>query len=267
MGMNKIIGLVNNFKGTSMRMTLGKKQIVQMAKNKVSDGFAQTVEKGLGRLKDPKLDVAYKASERGYTVGAYPLRDGKKIVSRGAASITNLGSETPIIKMRLSAGKNGDAFQANEFVDFAHTPRIQDVNMNLSIKNGVIESTSGCGRYGASHLKADIPKLTKELGLEAEGIKLAETFNNQVFAEGIQLWRGFLSGKTNLFGSPIEKVKTVDAGLFKKVAAAKEEELAKALAEAKARKPQYSMQVIPGEVNGKKDAYESYKVFKKHGLV
>lgn len=188
---SKVISTLSKLEGSSARVTLSGKQVLQIAeKNGASAEITEAIS-GLLR-KHPKLraDVACKASEQGFTVGAMTLRDGKEVVGRGAASISGLGTEEAVMKMRLSAGKNGEIAQIRGWNNYAHTPRIQDYELSTSLRNGVVDTYAKAGEFGASRAHIDIPKAVEAAGLK-EAMKKGNNFLEKFWGQ----FRDLLAGK------------------------------------------------------------------------
>ena len=104
---SRLITTLGKLEGSLARFTVSGKQMLQgLEKGKnvpteISDTLAGLIRK------HPKLkaDVAYKSSEQGFTVGTVTLRDGKQVIGNGVASVSGVGTEQAVVKMRLNAGK------------------------------------------------------------------------------------------------------------------------------------------------------------------
>lgn len=215
---SKIIGTMSKLQGSSARITVSGKQMLQgLEKSKkipteVSDTLAGIVRK------HPKLkaDVAYKVSERDFAVGAITLREGKQVIGRGAASISGLGTEQAVGKMRLDVGQNGEILQCRAFNDYAHTPKIQDLEFTESLKKGVLETKSSWGDYGAGSMRLDIPKATEAAGLKEEGaviLKKANSFLDKITGK----IRDVLAGKDVTMPTETPSAKKITSKLTEKV--------------------------------------------------
>lgn len=215
---SKIIGTMSKLQGSSARITVSGKQMLQgLEKNKkipteVSDTLAGIVRK------HPKLkaDVAYKVSERDFAVGAITLREGKQVIGRGAASISGLGTEQAVGKMKLDIGQNGEILQCRAFNDYAHTPKIQDLEFTESLKKGVLETKSSWGDYGAGSMRLDIPKATEAAGLKEEGaviLKKANSFLDKITGK----IRDVLAGKDVTMPTETPSAKKITSKLTEKV--------------------------------------------------
>ena len=215
---SKIIGTMSKLQGSSARITVSGKQMLQgLEKSKkipteVSDTLAGIVRK------HPKLkaDVAYKVSERDFAVGAITLREGKQVIGRGAASISGLGTEQAVGKMRLDVGQNGEILQCRAFNDYAHTPKIQDLEFTESLKKGVLETKSSWGDYGAGSMRLDIPKATEAAGLKEEGaviLKKANGFLDKITGK----IRDVLAGKDVTMPTETPSAKKITSKLTEKV--------------------------------------------------
>lgn len=215
---SKIIGTMSKLQGSSARITVSGKQMLQgLEKNKkipteVSDTLAGIVRK------HPKLkaDVAYKVSERDFAVGAITLREGKQVIGRGAASISGLGTEQAVGKMKLDIGQNGEILQCRAFNDYAHTPKIQDLEFTESLKKGVLETKSSWGDYGAGSMRLDIPKATEAAGLKEEGaviLKKANSFLDKITGK----IRDVLAGKDVTMPTETPSANKITSKLTEKV--------------------------------------------------
>ena len=209
---------MSKLQGSSARITVSGKQMLQgLEKNKkipteVSDTLAGIVRK------HPKLkaDVAYKVSERDFAVGAITLREGKQVIGRGAASISGLGTEQAVGKMKLDIGQNGEILQCRAFNDYAHTPKIQDLEFTESLKKGVLETKSNWGDYGAGSMRLDIPKATEAAGLKEEGaviLKKANSFLDKITGK----IRDVLAGKDVTMPTETPSAKKITSKLTEKV--------------------------------------------------
>jgi hypothetical protein len=162
--MANITGLIKGIQrltGPSVKLTLGKKQIM----NSVSKGNTELAEK-LAGYKNLKADVAYKASDRGYVVGAFNLRDGKQPIANIYGSITGAGTENSLIKLR---GNFDDALKIRNWQDFAQNPTLQNAEFSSSLKNGIIKYSGKNGNARATDIEADLPKLAEIFGIKEEG--------------------------------------------------------------------------------------------------
>ena len=179
MNISRLISTLGKLEGASTKFTLTGKQILQRLEKgggiptEVSDTLAGLVRK------HPKLkaDVAYKVSEQGFVIGAATLKDGKKVIGNGAASVSGLGTEQAVCKVRLNAGENGEILRYSGFNDLAHTPKVQELETTSSFKNGILESTSKYGKFGAAKTYLDIPKATEAMGLKEEGAVILKSAN------------------------------------------------------------------------------------------
>ena len=176
---NSLIKGVSKLTGSSAKMTLGKKQVLG-ALEANNPQVAEKLGTIFGKMKDPKFDIAYKASERGYTVGAITIRDGKTVIGNGAASVAGLGTEQAVIKMRMNIGNNGEVLRYSGFNDLAHIPTLQNAEISSSLKNGVLEYASRNGQAAGSYLRFDVPKATEAVGLKEEGAVLVKKANGFV---------------------------------------------------------------------------------------
>ncbi|MBQ4114314.1 hypothetical protein IJD34_02795, partial [bacterium] len=151
------ISALTKLVGSQARVTVGKKQFLTAlddAQPKVKEAISEL----LSKMKDPKIDIAYKASERGYTVAATTFRDGKKVIGNGALSLTDAGTEHAVVKMRLNIGKNGEVYRYSGYNNMAYSPKIEDIDITTSFKDGIYKQTNKNGNYGFQHQEVNIPK-------------------------------------------------------------------------------------------------------------
>ena len=107
--MSKIVKALPKTEGAAGKITLGRVQLEAIAKKDQEAG--KVIKQALNGLKDPKLDVAYKA-ESNYAIAGMRLRDGKQVLNQGAVSITNPGTSQAVVKYHVSAD-GGKTLQAN----------------------------------------------------------------------------------------------------------------------------------------------------------
>lgn len=250
---SKVIGALAKLEGNSARVTLTGKQLAKLAEKKGAPAEVSEAIAGLAR-KHPQLkaDVGYKVSEQGFTVGAMTIRDGKTVIGTGAGSVTGLGTEEAVLKMRMQLGKNGEIFQYSGYNNLAQTPRIQDMEIATSMKNGVVETSSKIGEYGASRTRYDIPKATEALGVKNEaqfalntGNSLLERFTGKI--------KDFFAGKE--VGLPVSKNK----GTLHKAEKVSDEKIAE-LSKKPSLDIESALKKAPREKVGLKKAKDFYKM-------
>lgn len=199
MGIQKIIRTIGMLQGSKGSLSLGKNQL-RMARAKMCDPGKAIFDSTLGKLNKPNVDVAYKVSERGYTVGAVAIKDGQKTVGNGAISVTGLGTEQSIIKYRLNIGENGKVAQVNGFLDNTENLSLDDILLNIMRKDGITSVHQHIGKaYGArgSINEKEYAKMLDKLS----GMPLATTLLDKV------------TGKANGFTAKVqEKVRDFLAG-------------------------------------------------------
>ena len=176
---NSIASSLGKIIGSSAKVTLGQKQLLQLTKSKLGDKAAENIGKLLSKYPNAKATVAYKASERGFTVGALQIKNGKDVIANGAVSVTGLGGKNaPLIKGRLNIGKNGEVLSSKGWIDFRKPPKLQDIEMATSLKKGVLNMSSAAGKASNSYLKFDTVKATEALGIKAEAGEFVNMVNN-----------------------------------------------------------------------------------------
>lgn len=204
-----LIAKVGQMQGSKGMVTLGRKQLLQVAKKAgASEKALQEIGEILGRAKKPQADIAYKVSDQGFTVVAARLRDDKKVLGNIAASVTDLGTETPALKMRMSVGENGKYYTGRGWLDLGGNYNVDDVAMNVSIKNGVWEGsshigtlTAGSGRLNAKatidDLQEAVKKFSPDDAQELEGLTYQSIVNkaNELANSWMKYVREAVAGK------------------------------------------------------------------------
>lgn len=153
----KLISTIQKLNGSKGAFSLGAKQLKLMAKED------ETVALVLNKLKEPAMDVAYKAKSN-YNVAAFRLKDGKNTVANGAVSLQNPGTRESILKYRLNVGENGTIARSNGFIDTGKKLDWDDIETFGKRKNGVTS---------ASYASGDAVRIAAEVNVE-QAIELAE---------------------------------------------------------------------------------------------
>ena len=183
--MSKIIKVLPKTEGAAGRITLGRTQLEALGKQDKKAG--ELIQKNLNGLKDPKLDVAYKA-ESSYAIAGMRLRDGKKVIGQGAVSITNPGSSQAVVKYRASAD-GGKTLQANGFIDGGKVADGKDIAVGMSRKGGKVTADTSVGQATRHHIEFD----------EQNGVELARQLDAQ------QLLKEYTEA-TNKFQNNLDKM-------------------------------------------------------------
>lgn len=161
--MSKIISVLPKTEGAAGRITLGRTQLMELAKK--DQKAAQLIQKGLSGTKNPKLDIAYKA-ESNYAIAGMRLRDGKQVLGQGAVSITNPGSSQAVIKYRAT-GNGGKTLQLSGFADCGKIADSKDIAVSMSRRGGQVKSDLEIGEAAAHHISVneqDVVDLAKQIG-------------------------------------------------------------------------------------------------------
>ena len=167
--MSKIVRSLPKTEGAAGRITLGRTQLQALGKQDKKAG--ELIQKALNGLKEPKLDVAYKA-ESNYAIAGMRLRDGKKVIGKGAVSITNPGSSQAVVKYRASAD-SGKILQANGFIDGGKVADGKDIAADMSRKGGKVTTDLSVGQATRHHIEFD----------EQKGVELAREFDAKYLLE------------------------------------------------------------------------------------
>lgn len=153
----KLIRTIQKLNGSKGALSLGAKQLKLMTKED------KTLAQALATLKEPAMDVAYKAKSN-YNVAAFRLKDGKNTVANGAVSLQNPGTRESILKYRLNIGENGTVARSNGFIDTGKKLDLDDIETFGKLKNGVTSASVASG---------DAVRIAAEVN-EKQAIELAE---------------------------------------------------------------------------------------------
>ena len=186
MKIQSIMSMLKRMEGTTARVTLSNKQVEEIAEKIGHKRLSEVISGMAQRHPNLKIDVAAKSSQQGFTIGAVKFREGKQVLGTGALSVTGLGTEQAVVKSRMNAGS---VFYSNCYMDFAYNPKLQDLEVTTSVKNGTLYCKSRNGNFFGGHVKLDLQKLPDT--------KKTQVFEwaNTCFANGAQTIRDFLAGK------------------------------------------------------------------------
>lgn len=180
MAFKQIIQGLNRIVGTQARVTVGTRQLIQVARNKVGIKAADELATILSKYPKAKATVAYKASERGFTVGAIQIKNGQEVIANGAMSVTGLnGKGAPLLKARLNLGHNGEIANARSWVDYGKAPKVEDMEFLASMRKGNINVNASLGRNGAGNFNIDTVKLAENMGIKKEAGELISFVNKK----------------------------------------------------------------------------------------
>lgn len=157
----KLIRTIQKLNGSKGALSLGAKQLKLMTKED------KTLAQALATLKEPAMDVAYKAKSN-YNVAAFRLKDGKNTVANGAVSLQNPGTRESILKYRLNIGENGTVARSNGFIDTGKKLDLDDIETFSKCKNGVTSASVASGdamRIAAEVNEKQAIELAKQMEL------------------------------------------------------------------------------------------------------
>ena len=175
--MSKIVKALPKTEGAAGKITLGRTQLEALGKKDKKTG--ELIQKALNGLKDPKLDVAYKA-ESNYAIAGMRLRDGKQVLNQGAVSITNPGTSQAVVKYHVSAD-GGKTLQANGFIDAGKAADGKDIAVGMSRKGGKVTADFSTGQATRHHMEFDEQKgveLARQLDAQNLLLKYTQATNN-----------------------------------------------------------------------------------------
>ena len=175
--MSRIVKALPKTEGAAGKITLGRTQLEALGKKDKKTG--ELIQKALNGLKDPKLDVAYKA-ESNYAIAGMRLRDGKQVLNQGAVSITNPGTSQAVVKYHVSAD-GGKTLQANGFIDAGKAVDGKDIAVGMSRKGGKVTADFSTGQATRHHIEFDEQKgveLARQLDAQNLLLKYTQATNN-----------------------------------------------------------------------------------------
>lgn len=199
----KLVRMLPKAQGSAGRITLGAKQLEQIAtKNKEAAKAIKVFTRG---TENPALDIAYKAQSN-YSSAGIRVRDGKKVIGNGAISITNPGTNQAVIKYRAADA----GIQANGFINGGGQAKADDIAMNIARKGGQIKADVQVGDAMAHHFVGNEQKLVdvaKELNADSLLRKYVDTtrkFQQELDAGMVDVRKG-LRGETPAMPKPLDK--------------------------------------------------------------
>ena len=134
--------------GTAGKISLGKGQLAFMGEK------GKALSKVLSGVDASAVDIAYK-SKANYSIAAFRLRDGKRVVGQGALSIQNPATDKIILKYRAAVGENGKIATSNGYVDANIPIDLRNISLGMTRKGGKFSYDAGLGKTTSFHLKAD----------------------------------------------------------------------------------------------------------------
>ena len=160
--LNKIIKFLPKAEGCLSRTKFGGKQVKEFISQIAEDDKkgAELLTKMLNGAKNPTFEIAAK-SKANYTIGAFRLADGKKVLGQGAVSLNNAGTNQSVVKVHVSAGK--DVMGANRslnaraglgegqdsiirgYLDCGKPTNAKDLAVTAQLKDGIIQGNVHVG--------------------------------------------------------------------------------------------------------------------------
>lgn len=199
----KLVRMLPKAQGSAGRITLGAKQLEQIAtKNKKAAKAIKVFTRG---TENPALDIAYKAQSN-YSIAGIRVRDGQKVIGNGAISITNPGTNQAVIKYRAADG----SIQANGFINAGGRAKANDIAMNIARKGGQIKADVQVGDAMVHHFVGNEQKLVdiaKELNADSllrEYVDTTRKFQQKLDAGMVDIRKG-LRGETPAMVKPLDK--------------------------------------------------------------
>lgn len=208
-GLAKLVRMLPKAQGSAGKITLGAKQLEQIAsKNKEA---AKAIEVFTRGTENPALDIAYKAQSN-YSIAGIKVRDGKKVIGRGAVSITNPGTNQAVIKYRAA----DSGIQANGFINGGGQAKADDIAMSFARKGGQIKADVQVGDAMAHHFVGNEQKLVdvaKDLNADSllkKYVNVTRKLQQELDAKMVNIRKG-LRGEAPAMPKPLYKsVKTAE---------------------------------------------------------
>ncbi len=208
----QIINVLNLTKGSTMRFTLSRNTLQQLA-SQVDDDAAQVLQKALSGAKNPTAEFAAKSSEQGYAIAGMILRDGERQIGRGAVSVTGFGKPDAVWKTKFSLldGK----VQAGGHLDIGRSPDIDNIAYNIANRNGQL-TINGIGNNSHGYALVNTKAI---MDAEAPGAynEFIGEFNQPMarFMQGLRNWSTG-EGPSGWWKTPLAKipVRKVDSKHF-----------------------------------------------------
>ena len=199
--MSKIVRSLPKTEGATGRITMGRTQLEALGSQ--NQNAQRLIHNTLDSLKNPKLDVAYKA-ESNYAIAGMRLRDGKKVIGQGAVSITNPGSSKAVVKYRASAD-GGTTLQANGFIDAGKAADGKDIAIGMSRKGGKVTADTSVGQATRHHIEFD-EQNGVEFAKQLDAKYLLEKYN-QTTNKLQQMLNGMMDDTRKVLKGEVEKAK------------------------------------------------------------
>ncbi len=165
----KLVNFLPKCEGASTRMRLSGKQLTQMM-DKVAQKepvLEEALRIQLGRAKNPVLEIGAKAKSN-YSIAGFRLFDGKKVLGQGAVSLSNVGTNQSVVKVRNSVGSDilgssrpllgssnglaeGQSAIARGFLDCGKPTNAKDLEYFAARQKGMITAEGHIGQnFGVS---------------------------------------------------------------------------------------------------------------------
>lgn len=152
--MRTVVKQLPKMEGSAGKLSLSKAQLSFMGDK------GKEISKVLSDIGASSVDVAYK-SKANYSIAAFRLRNGQKLVGQGAVSIQNPGTNNTILKYRAAVGENGKILTSNGYVNTGVAADSRDVALGFTRRGGNISYDTEIGKTFASHTKANEAEVTK----------------------------------------------------------------------------------------------------------
>lgn len=164
MTIQKLVNFLPKCEGASTRMRLSGKQLTQMI-DKVAHKepeVAEMLRTQLGRATNPVLEIGAKAKSN-YSIAGYRLLDGKKVVTQGAVSLSNAGTNDAVVKVHEMVGRDilganrpllgssnglaeGQSGILTGFLDCGKPTNAKDIAAAITRQNGKLTATGHIGQ-------------------------------------------------------------------------------------------------------------------------
>ena len=158
----QVFGLLRNLKGTA-NLTLNKRVLTEVVKTvNLSDDANKVIQGVLSGMKSPKLKIACKNSEQGFTIAGFQFLNEGRALANGAVSLTGKGVEDAVVKLRSSIGEKGKYVRLNLWTDLGKDINLFSSRFNTSINDDILGVSAKVGDTFGTNIKLNIKEAVDE---------------------------------------------------------------------------------------------------------
>lgn len=156
----QIIGFLNAAKGSTMSFSLSPNTLRHLVSN-ADNEVARVLQEALSKAKNPTVEVAGKASKRGYTIAGLIVKDGERQLGRGAVSVTGFGQPDAVWKTKFSLLDGNVQASGSQYL--GRSGDIDNIAYNIAQRNGVF-TMHGIGNGSKAHIRANTKEIVDSFG-------------------------------------------------------------------------------------------------------